>query len=363
MKQLIACKKSGVILLKEVEMPELQENGVLVRTLYSVISAGTERAVISRYREQEAENDRQSAANGLKIQEPQLLGYSSAGRVIAAGSRARQFKAGDLVACAGAGYANHAEYAYVPANLCTPLPEGVNPKHAAFSTLGAITLHGIREAEVRFGETAAVIGMGLIGLLAVQMLKAAGVYVIAIDIDEERVNLAKELGAEAACAADPEVVKAKVEEFTSGYGVDTVLIAASAKSNGPIEMAGEICRKRGRVVSIGSVRMDVPRTTYYDKEIRLSVSCSYGPGRYDPFYEEQGNDYPYAYVRWTEKRNLEHFNRLLRDQKINPEKMITHVFKFDENAPEAYDLVLGVRKEKNLGILFDYQAEGMKKRA
>src|SRR6185436_11948374 len=244
------------------------------------------------------------------------------GTVIAAGPRAGSLAVGDRVVCAGAGFAVHGEVVYVPRNLCAPIPPRADGslvpfEEAAFATLGAIALHGVRLAEPTLGERAVVIGLGVIGQLAAQFLTAHGCTVIAVDRDPERVRLATELGALGVTVRGDESPREAILAHTRGRGADAVIIAAGTSSNGPVELAGEISRRKGRVIVVGAVGMDIPRRTYYERELAFMVSCSYGPGRYDPQYELEGADYPLSYVRWSEGRNLEAFVDLLAAGRID----------------------------------------------
>lgn len=294
-----------------------------------------------------------------KLDQPIPLGYSAAGTIIEVGADAGDFKVGDRVACGGAGFANHAEFDYVPRNLCVKIPDGVSFEDASCATVGSIAMQGVRQCEVNLGETVAVIGLGLLGQLAVQMLRAAGCRVIGYDLNAERCRLAEtsEVGENARCAlkcVNGNLVN-EAMAFTGGAGVDAVLITAATKSDEPVTVAAEICRKKGRVVATGLVGMNLPRDQYYKKEIDFRLSCSYGPGRYDPVYEEQGIDYPFGYVRWTEQRNMAAFLQLVAEGKLHPGKLITHRFKFDD-ALDAYAVLLGLegRREPYLGIVLEY---------
>lgn len=382
MKQLLQNLKTGELAVEEVPIPELQPNGVLVRNFYSLISAGTEKfkvdiarksligkalerpdqvkKVIETFKKEGLESTLQKVMS--KLDTPSPLGYSSAGVVIAVGSNVTEFKKGDHAACAGAGYANHAEVVYVPSNLCAKIPEGVGLSSAAVAAVGAIAMQGIRQAGVGFGDNICVIGLGLIGQLTVQMLKAAGCTVLAADIEESKCDMAKEFGAEYTGVPGRNDIKLLADKCSKGFGVDAVIITAGTSSNEPIELAGDIVRKKGKVVVVGAVSMDIPRSPYYEKEIDVCLSCSYGPGRYDINYEEKGQDYPIGYVRWTEKRNMEHFLKMLSDRTVNLDKITTHKFKFDE-AGRAYDLIQGKVQENFIGILLEYdrQAEIKKK--
>jgi predicted dehydrogenase/threonine dehydrogenase-like Zn-dependent dehydrogenase len=373
MKQLVQDFETGAIKLIEAPSPALAKRHLLIQSLFSVVSAGTERATVSvgqqsllgkaRSRPDLVKKvletvQREGIASTIqkvraRLQEYRALGYSSAGVVLEAGPETEGFSPGDVVACGGAG-ACHAEVVSVPQNLCAKVPEGVRAEHAAFTTLGAIALQGLRQAEAKLGETVAIIGLGLIGQLTVQIAKAAGCRVIGIDLRSQSVEKAKELGADLARLRD-ENVEAAIADFTQGYGVDAVLLTAATKSNDPVELAAAIARDRARIVVVGDVGLEVPRSIFYEKELELRLSRSYGPGRYDPIYEEKGIDYPIGYVRWTEKRNMEAFLQLLAESKINLEKIITHRFPI-EHAPEAYELLLGTRQEFYLGILIEYPA-------
>ena len=373
MKQVTQTKRSGQVSVEDVPPPALRPGGVLVSTAYSVISAGTERAKVelaqkslvgkARARPEQARQvlatlqqqgplmAYRKVVNRLDAPEP--LGYSCSGVVIGVSSGVQEFSVGDLVACAGAGYASHAEVNFVPKNLCVKVPQGMDLEAAAFVTLGAIALQGVRRAEVRLGETVAVVGLGLLGLLAVQILKAAGCQVIGMDPDPKRCLLAEHLGC-SATGNSAEELEALVLPMTRGRGVDVAILTAATSSSEPIVLAGRICRDKGRVVVVGAVGMDVPRSPYYEKELDLCLSRSYGPGRYDHEYEEQGHDYPIGYVRWTERRNMEAFLQLVTEGKVNVEFLITHRFSI-EQATDAYHLITG-RREPYLAVLMEYPA-------
>ncbi len=372
MKQLIQSFKTGELGLFDVPAPVCQENGALVQTTVSLVSAGTEKMLVDFAKKSmlAKAKDRpdlvkqvvdkmkkEGVRNTLdkvftKLDSPIPLGYSLAGRVIEVGANISGINIGDRVACGGAGYANHAEINYVPKNLMVRIPDGVDDIDAAFVTVGAIALQGVRQTEPKLGEKVAVIGLGLLGQLTIQLLKANGCKVIGSDIDPDKMALAKKLGADEVCHADDLIAKANA--FSNGYGVDAVIIAASTSSNQPIIDAADISRMRGRVVLVGMVGMDVPRNTYYKKELDLRLSMAYGPGRYDPEYEEKGNDYPYDLVRWTEQRNFEAFLGLIEEGKITPKELITHSYDFND-AMTAYDLLEGKIQEKYLGIVLTYK--------
>src|SRR6266852_2424468 len=283
------------------------------------------------------------------------LGYSAAGTVIEVGKDVGNFHVGDRVGCAGVGYASHAEVLAVPKNLCVRLPEQVSFDAAAFSTLGAIALQGVRLSEPTLGESIVVIGLGLIGQITVQLLKANGCRVFGIDLDSNKIELARQFGADGGCAPDDDT-RSRVMEWSRGRGADAVLITAATESNQPVELAGEISRQKGRVVVVGAVGLNIPRQPYFDRELTFRISMSYGPGRYDPEYEERGHDYPVGYVRWTEGRNLESFLDLLAEGRVNVEGLITHRFELVE-AEQAYQLIAGESSEPYLGVVLQYEAE------
>lgn len=372
MKQLLQSASDGSTQVADVPAPEVRPGFVLVRTGASLVSAGTERTAVDFSRKSLLDKARARPdlvkkvldkartegpltawrAAKAKLDQPLVLGYSSAGVVLEVGEGVEGFRAGDRVVCAGGGYASHAEVVCVPRNLIAPLPDGVPWEHACFGTVGAIGLHGLRVAEVQIGERIAVIGLGLIGLMTVQMAKAAGARVLGVDLDASRVKLALELGADVAVTlgeGDPEEA---VRAFTGGAGVDAALITAGTKSNEPVALAGAVCRDRGRVVVVGAVGMDLPRPPYYDKELSFRVSRSYGPGRYDPTYEEGGVDYPLGYVRWTENRNLAQFVELVADGKVRLDRLVTHRIPIEDGV-EAYR-VLSSGDAGALGIVLTY---------
>jgi predicted dehydrogenase/threonine dehydrogenase-like Zn-dependent dehydrogenase len=375
LKQVLQNRKDGAPSVVDVPVPALQKGRVLVRTAASLISSGTERAAVEMLGKglvQEA-RDRpdlvravmeKARKEGLlntfsavrdKLSAATALGYSAAGIVIGVGDDVTDFRIGDRVACAGVGFASHAEAISVPRNLCVELPTGVSFEAGAFGTLGAIALQGVRLAEPTLGESVVVIGLGLVGHLTLQLLKANGCRVLGIDLDAERVKLAMQLGADAAYVSDDEVKRA-VQDWTRGRGADAVLLTAATESSEPLRLAGEISRSKGRVVIVGSTGMEVPRQPFYMRELSLQVSMSYGPGRYDPEYEERGHDYPLGYVRWTENRNIEAFLDLVASQRVNVEALVTHRFSIDE-ATQAYQLIAGEIHEPYLGVVLSYDTE------
>jgi predicted dehydrogenase len=285
-----------------------------------------------------------------RLDQPMALGYSSSGTIVLLGEGMEGFKTGQRVACSGGGYAVHAEYNVVPRNLLTPLPDSVDFESAAFTTLGAIALHGFRLAEAQIGESVAVIGLGLLGILAGQIAVAAGCRVLGIDTNPERVKLAVSLGLEA-CKRDRAVAAAQA--FSSNRGCDVVLICADTSSNDPVELAAVITRDRGRVVATGAVGLSLPRKVYYEKELSFINSRSYGPGRYDPAYEENGQDYPAGYVRWTEGRNLQAVVALLESGKLKVGALVSHRYPI-EKAAQAYQVITGKKKQEFLGVLLTY---------
>ncbi len=303
------------------------------------------------------------SAEEMDVQADEMLamgwnvGYSAAGEVIAVGDGINDIAPGELVACAGAGCANHAEYISVPRNLVCPIPSGCDVKAAASTTLGTIALQGIRQAQPTLGETIVVIGLGLLGQLTIQMLRANGCYVIGMDLSAERVQRALDLGMNAGCSDNKTLVKL-INNATQGHGADRTLITAATKSDHVINSAMEITRRKGTVVIVGDVGLHVKRQHFYKKEITLLISSSYGPGRYDPSYEEQGRDYPYAYVRWTSNRNMQAYMELIARGQINIDKIIDKTITLDE-APATYKQLLNDRKQSLLGVMIEYPQETM----
>ncbi len=376
MKQLLQNIKTGASTVEDVPVPTPRKGQALVKVAASLVSAGTERMVVEfaekslvgkarsrpdlvrqvvdKARREGLVNTAQAAFN--RLDQPMALGYSTAGTIVALGEGVEGFQVGQRVACAGSGYAVHAEYNVVPRNLLTPLPDNVDFESAAFTTLGAIALHGFRLAEAQIGENVAVIGMGLVGLLTAQIATAAGCNVLGIDIDPTRISLASSLGLRAVRRAEAVSSSAAL---TAERGFDAILICADTSSNDPVELAGAIARDRARVVATGAVGLTFPRKIYYEKEISFINSRSYGPGRYDSSYEEQGKDYPLGYVRWTEGRNFEAVVDLMARGKLNVQPLITHRFDINE-AAQAYEVITGKRNEPFLGVVLTYPEEETK---
>ena len=370
MKQIIVHSLKRTLKVEEVPAPALHPQGLLVANHVSLISPGTEKttAMIMQKTLAGKAMDRPDLVkrildkihkDGLidsmrrvfdRLDTPTALGYSCAGTVHEVGPKVDAFSVGDRVACAGQNYASHAEVVFVPKHLCVRIPEGVDFEEASFVTLGAIALQGVRQAEPCLGERVAVIGLGLLGQLTVQLLKASGCQVLGSDLDPTKNDLARSLGADAV-AVFSDLTEAAMA-FTEGRGVDAVIIAASTRENGPVQIAGAIARKKGRVVVVGAVGMTVPREAYYLKELEIRLSTSYGPGRYDPDYEERGRDYPFGYVRWTENRNMDAFLSLLQQRKVSVKPLVTHRFPIQE-AEQAY-VLLKKHTEPHLGILISY---------
>ena len=401
MKQVCQTYRTGELALLDVPAPAIRPRGILVRNQASLISPGTERQIMETARKgllgkARARPDlvrqvwRKARTEGVgptiravlnRLDSPVPLGYSSAGVVIEVGEGADEFRPGDWVACAGAGYAVHAEVVFVPRNLAVKIPDVLRQdadvvgapedqagapegrpsasgkdadvfQEAAFTTVGAVALQSVRIAEANIGEVVAVIGLGLVGLLTVQLLKAAGCRVLGMDPSQERCRLAEKVGCDATAST-----AAEMERLASGRisprGVDAVVLTAATRSNEPVELAGELCREKGRVVVVGAVGMDVPRRPFYEKELDLRLSRSYGPGRYDSVYEEKGIDYPYGYVRWTERRNMAAFLDLIAQEKVHVRPLISHRFPIDR-ATEAYDLIASGKSDEALGIVLTY---------
>ena len=377
MKQIAQNYKSGELSVLDVPTPICRPGGVLVQSLFSLISTGTEmmklaeakmsmvgkararpdqvRKVLDTVSQQGAVATYKKVMNRLDSYTP--LGYSLCGVVVEVGPGAEEFRVGQLVAAAGNEYALHAEYNWVPSNLCAVVPKGVLPEHAAFSTVGAIAMHGVRRAEVQLGDTACVIGLGLVGQLVVRLLVASGVRVTGLDVLEERCRAAEQAGADLCAPPTDEgidAVQQALGEISGGRGADHLFLAAGGSSNGPVEAAARLARDRAHVVDIGKTRLDLPWNAYYDKELDVRFSRSYGPGRYDDRYELDGIDYPAGYVRWTERRNLECFLDLIARKEIEVETLISGRFPLDQASTVYADMASG--SVNAVGVLLEYPA-------
>jgi len=377
MQQLTQKLGSGDMIIQEVPYPQLGKGMVIVKNHYSIISAGTEGSTVTAARKsligkaKERPQQVKQVIDTLKKQGPvqtyravmkkldaySPLGYSCAGEVIEVGAGVTEFEVGDKVACAGAGYANHAEIVAVPVNLCVKLNKDTNLRDAAYNTLGAISMQGVRQADLRLGESCVVIGLGLLGQLAALILKASGVTVIGVDVSEAAIKQAIDNNVvDLGLTRDIAGAEEQILNVTNGHGADAVIIAAATSSLDPINFAGAIARKKGKVVVLGAVPTGFDRDPFwYRKELELKMACSYGPGRYDLNYEEKGIDYPLPYVRWTEKRNMEAFQNLIATKRINIGYLTTHEFEFDD-AKAAFDLVVS-KEEPFTGIALKYDVD------
>ena len=374
MKQILQSARTGEIEIAEVPAPRVLPGCVLVRIAASLVSAGTERAssefasksllqkaksrpdlmreVVSKVRRDGVLST--LSAVRARLDQPLALGYSSAGTVVEVGEGILDLQVGDRVACAGANFAVHAEFACMPHMLVARIPSAdVDFESAAFTTLGAVAIHGVRTAESKLGDVVAVIGLGLLGQLTLQVLNAAGCRVIGMDLIQERAELAAKMGALAVTTSEAEFQDLCLKH-SAGHGADSVLITAETASSGPANLASQIARDRGIVVAVGTVGMELQRKLYYEKELDFRVSRSYGPGRYDSAFEQKGRDYPIGYVRWSETRNMEAFLQLLADGKLNLQPLITHSFEI-ENATAAYELITSEAQQPYLGVLIRYQ--------
>jgi predicted dehydrogenase/threonine dehydrogenase-like Zn-dependent dehydrogenase len=369
MKQILQDLKTGETRIEDVPCPSVSRGQLLIQTVNTLVSAGTERMLVDFGKANLIDKARQQPdkvkqvlekiqTDGLaptleavrnKLDTPLPLGYCNVGRVLEVGAGVEGFAVGDLVVSNG----KHAEVVAVPKNLCAKIPEGVDTESASFTVIGAIALQGIRLAQPTLGETFVVTGLGLIGLVAVQLLRAHGCRVLGIDFDSRKCALARELGAETVDLSKGEDPLAIAASYSRGRGVDGVIITASTKSNEPVSQAANMCRKRGRIVLVGVVGLELSRADFYEKELSFQVSCSYGPGRYDVEYEEKGNDYPVGFVRWTEQRNFEAILDMLADGRIDAKKLVSHRFPL-ERAKEAYDLISGGAP---LGVILQYSLE------
>tara|TARA_Y100001958_G_C21245781_1_gene575714 strand:- start:3586 stop:5715 length:2130 start_codon:yes stop_codon:yes gene_type:complete len=380
MKALTTILKSGKIKIIDIPPPQLSSGSLLVQNYYSLISAGTESAtikdskkgyigkarsrpdqvkkVIDSFKNQGPTSTYRNVMKKLDAYSP--MGYSSAGKIIGIGDDVEGFSLGDYVACSGVGYANHAEVVSVPKNLCIKLHHDANLKNACYNSLGGIAIQSIRQVDMKLGETCAVIGLGLVGQLTCLLLKANGINVIGIDISKFAVNFSDNYSVDLAINRNDESILSQISNFTSSYGVDAVIIAASSNSLDPINFAGEICRDRGKVIILGDVPTGFNRESFYRKELILKMSCSYGPGRYDTNYEEKGLDYPLGQVRWTEKRNMEAFQNLVYRDNININKLTTNIYDLDD-FETAYSLLISSQKDY-FGLVLKYDVENYVKK-
>ncbi|KAF0135184.1 MAG: putative dehydrogenase-related protein [Candidatus Saganbacteria bacterium] len=372
MKQLIQNYKTGELALVDVPAPQVKSGGVLVKTINSAVSVGTEKLMVNLAQQNLFEKARSrpdlikrlidkiktegimeawQAVKG-RMETLQPLGYSSSGEVVAVGDDVDEFKVGDRVACGSDLFATHSEVTWIPKNDCVKIPESISYEDAAFAYIAAIGIHAIRCGNLTFGSKVGVIGLGLIGQIVVQALKAWGCEVVGYDLDLRKVELAKELGADDATANRNEMIT-KSKLLTNGIGFDAVIIMASTTSNDPMELSAEITRERGTIVACGWVKLDVPRNVFFDKELSLIVSRATGPGKFDLDWEIKGNHYPKSLVRWTQAGNMEEYLNLVAKRQINMSKIITHRFKIDD-ALKAYDLLLKKEHPYYLGVLLEY---------
>lgn len=360
--------EKGAIVVKEVSRPLLDEHSVLVSVQYSFISSGTEVATISNANSSILSNvpykikkviesvadvgieGTKALIKGKLVGQSTMIGYSCAGRILEVGAKVTRFRSGDLVACAGAGLANHADLICVPEHLVAKVTSQEHLKAASITTIGAIALQGIRRAQPQLGETVCVIGLGLLGQITVQLAKLSGCTVVGIDLIPERLALAQQLGADYVYNAQDELLKKEIDFLTQHYGVDHTLVTAASKSDAIMQQAMELTRKKGNVVIVGDVGLKLERDPFYKKEINVLISCSYGPGRYDTLYEQKGIDYPYAYVRWTEQRNMQSFVDLLEKGGLNLAPLISKEADI-ENAAQAYE---ELKSQSALGVVLCY---------
>ncbi len=374
MKQILQNLKTGNTEVAEIPCPAVRRGQLLIRTRQSLVSAGTERMLVDFGKANLINKGRQQPdkvrmvwdkikTDGVmptletvfnKLDQPLPLGYCNVGEVMEVGNGATGFSVGDRVVSNG----KHAEAVCVPVNLCAKVPVGVSDEEAAFTVLGAIGLQGLRLVQPSLGEAVVVTGLGLIGLVTVQLLRAHGCRVLGIDFDSEKVALARQLGADAVNLSIGEDPVAAAAAFSRGRGVDAVIITASTQSNEPVHQAAMMCRKRGRIVLVGVTGLELSRADFFEKELTFQVSCSYGPGRYDPNYEEKGQDYPVGFVRWTEQRNLEAVLDMMADGRVDMKPLVSHRFKIDE-AEKAYELVGG--GAPSLGIMLQYPSSEEKR--
>ena len=375
MKQLAQNIKRNSLTIEELPVPVCKSGGVLVKTVYSAISVGTEimklkNADLSYFqmarKKPEQVKDVLNTLTQLgpvatyrkvmnKLDSLSPLGYSLVGEVIEVGKGVENLKPGDMVACGGAGYANHAEVNFIPKNLCAKVPDGVELKDASFATIASVAMQGFRQTESQIGENIAVIGLGLLGQILIQIIQANGCRAFGFDISQSKCDLAITNGAYFAQAASKTNFEEEISSLTNGFGCDSVIITTGTQSNDPIILAGKIARDRAKIVDIGITKMDLPWDLYYHKELDFRFSRSYGPGRYDPVYEEKGVDYPIGHVRWTEQRNMMSVLQLLKDGKINFSTLITHEFSFNDSEKVFMDIKEG--KADYLGVVLKYNED------
>ncbi|HET7843047.1 MAG TPA: bi-domain-containing oxidoreductase [Xanthomonadales bacterium] len=373
MKQVLEDLRTGAIRVEDVPAPAVRDGFVLVRNEYSLISSGTEGGTVKLGRmslvgkalarpEQAMKVLKLARTQGVlaaytvaqrALDMPITLGYSSAGEVLAVGAGVTGIAVGDRVACAGQGHASHAEVVAVPKHLCVRLPEGVAPRQAAFTTLGAIALQAVRVADVRLGERVVVMGLGLVGTLVAQLLRAAGCHVLGVDLDPVRLRLAEERGWATVASLQGGSVEASAAAFSGGDGVDAVIVTAASDDNGPVDLAGRMCRRKGRVIVVGRTPIEGPRETYLFKELALLTSMAYGPGTGDASYELEGHDYPLPYVRWTEQRNMQAFVEQIAAGAVDTDALVAREFDVDD-APRAFDELLAASASPPLAILLRY---------
>ena len=370
MRQILQYLRTGNLEIADVPCPKTAAGHLLIRSSNSLISAGTERMLVDFGKAnilnkawQQPDKVRmvleKVKTDGLmptiasvrnKLDQPLTLGYCNVGVALEVGSGISGYKVGDRIASNG----KHAEIVTVPENLCAKIPEQVSDEAAAFTVIGAIALQGIRLAQPTLGEAFGVTGLGVIGLMAVQLLRSHGCRVLAIDLDEQRLELARRFGAETVDLSRGEDPVAAAAIFSRQRGLDGVLITATTSSNEPVHQGAQMCRKRGRIVLVGVVGLELSRADFYEKELSFQVSCSYGPGRYDPNYEERGQDYPIGLVRWTEQRNFEAVLDMLAEERLDVSPLVSHRFSLDQ-AEQAYRLITS--EEPSLGIIIQYPAE------
>ncbi len=374
MKQLAQNIKRNTLTIEELPVPVCKSGGVLVKSIYSAVSVGTEimklkNADLNYFQMAKKKPEQvKDVLNTLtqlgpvatyrkvmnKLDSLSPLGYSLVGVVIEVGKDVDNIKIGDIVACGGAGYANHAEINFIPKNLCAKVPTGVELKEASFATIASVAMQGFRQTQSQIGENVAVIGLGLLGQILVQIIQANGCRAFGFDISQSKCDLATTNGAYFTQNASKTNFEEEIGGFTNSFGCDSVIITTGTSSNDPIILAGKIARDRAKIVDIGITKMDLPWDLYYHKELDFKFSRSYGPGRYDPIYEEKGVDYPIGFVRWTEQRNMESVLQLLKDGKLNFSKLITHEFDFNNCEKAFTDIKEG--KEDYLGVVLKYDS-------